>query len=865
MSRYNPKTNEPKWQAHWAKHKRFEVAEDPTKPKYYVLEMFPYPSGNLHMGHVRNYTLGDVFARFKRAQGFNVLHPMGWDAFGLPAENAAMQSGISPTSWTIQNIESMRAQLDVLGIGVDWSRAFETCSPDYYGKQQALFLDFLDAGLVERREASVNWDPVDQTVLANEQVEDGRGWRSGALVEKRKLSQWFLKITDFAEDLLAGLSELDGWPDRVKKMQENWIGRSEGMRVTFALEGEGLSKQNQELEVYTTRADTLYGASFCAIAADHDLAAELAHRNPELQSFIEECQRLGTSEAALETAEKKGFDTGVRAKHPLIDGASVPVFVANFILMDYGTGAVFGCPAHDQRDLDFARKYDLNVTPVVAPEGESSETFEIDDEAYVGPGRMINSDFLNDLSVEEAKVRVAERLESSGQGERAVSFRLRDWLVSRQRYWGCPIPVVHCERCGIVPVPRSELPVELPTDVIVDGAGNPLDRHPTWKHVSCPTCGKEARRETDTFDTFVDSSWYFSRYCSPNADVPVDADAASYWLPVDKYIGGIEHAILHLLYARFMARAMERTGHLHLKEPIKGLYTQGMVCHETYRGEDGTWYGPDEVEVIEGPAEGQGAVRTAKLREGGDPVTVGRSIRMSKSKKNGVSPNEIILQYGADTARWFVLSDSPPDRDLDWSADGIDGAWRFTQRLWRMVEAFAERQSAFHGEDDDEAVHALRSEIHRAIDGVGRDIEAFAFNRAVAKIYTLASTMSDFQASGPKGGAALQEGFEALVLLSAPMMPHLAEELWQMLGHAEDLTQTAWPIADAALLVSETISIAVQVNGKVRSVLDVAPDLSSEALEALALDEAGVVAALAGKNVRKVIVVPGRIVNVVAG
>ncbi|MEP2815745.1 MAG: leucine--tRNA ligase, partial [Alphaproteobacteria bacterium] len=671
MARYNVKENEQKWQAAWDDKGCFQVREDNDRPKYYVLEMFPYPSGRIHMGHVRNYTLGDVVARYKKARGFNVLHPMGWDAFGLPAENAAIENKVPPAQWTRENIATMRRQLKTMGLSYDWDRELATCEPGYYRHEQKMFLDFLANGLVYRKESWVNWDPVENTVLANEQVIDGRGWRSGALVEKRQLSQWFLKITDYAEELLKGIETLDRWPDRVRLMQENWIGRSEGAHVRFQFDG-----RDGQLDIYTTRPDTLFGASFCAVAANHPLAQELARGNPDLADFVAECNRLGTSEAAIETAEKMGFDTGVKVLHPFIDGHTLPVYVANFVLMDYGTGAIFGCPAHDQRDLDFARKYGLPVLPVVAPKGTDATAVTVGDEAFTDDGLLINSDFLDGLAVPDAKSKIIDRLEDMGIGTRAVNYRLRDWGVSRQRYWGCPIPIIHCGDCGIVPVPETDLPVELPADVDFSETGNPLARHPSWKHVACPTCGKPAERETDTFDTFFESSWYFARFCNPASDAPLDRAAVDYWLPVDQYIGGIEHAVLHLLYSRFFTRALKKCGYLSVEEPFAGLLTQGMVCHQTFKDAAGKWLLPSQV-VFDGDA--------AKHAETGQPVTLGRSEKMSKSKKNVVDPEAIIGAYGADTARLFMLSDSPPDRDLEWTDAGVDGAWRYLNRLWRLV------------------------------------------------------------------------------------------------------------------------------------------------------------------------------------
>ena len=854
MSRYSPQDIETKWQAAWAARGIFAASEDRAKPKYYVLEMFPYPSGRIHMGHVRNYTLGDVVARYKRARGFNVLHPMGWDAFGLPAENAARDQKVHPAKWTYDNIATMRGELQRMGLSLDWKREIATCHPGYYRHQQKLFLDFLKAGLVYRREASVNWDPVDHTVLANEQVIDGRGWRSGAVVEKRKLAQWFLKITAYADDLLKALGALDRWPERVVLMQTNWIGRSEGLRFTFDLEG-----RSDKIEVYTTRPDTLFGASFVAISPEHPLAGKLAAADPKARAFIDECKRLGTTEAAIETAEKQGYDTGLRARHPFVSGKTLPVYIANFILMEYGTGAIFGCPAHDQRDLDFARKYRLPVLPVVLPKGQDASAFVVGAEASTEEdGKLFNSDFLNGLDVPAAKAEVARRMAADGRGQATVNFRLRDWLVSRQRYWGCPIPVIHCDACGIVPVPDEDLPVRLPDDVSFDQPGNPLDRHPTWQHAPCPRCAKPARRETDTFDTFVDSSWYFARFCTPRSTSAVEKDALDYWLPVDQYIGGVEHAILHLLYSRFFTRAMSKTGHAGLDEPFAGLFTQGMVCHESYRSSDGRWLYPEEIERRDGGA----VVEIAT----GKQVTVGRREVMSKSKKNVVAPGAIIDQFGADVARWFMLSDSPPERDLEWSEAGVDGAWRFCQRLYRMVDGAqgglppygAPAPAAFA-----EPATALRRAVHKAIAGVTEDVEKLHFNRAVARIYELANAVSGFKAETPADAWVLREGLETLARLIGPMMPHLAEELWSKLGAKELIAATPWPEADPALARDDVVVIAVQVMGKLRGTVEVARGTADEAVKTAALALPNVVRAVDGKPIRKVVVVRDKIVNVV--
>ncbi len=853
MSRYNFKECEAKWQRIWDERDCFRAVEDPDRPKYYVLEMFPYPSGRIHMGHVRNYTLGDVVARYKRARGFNVLHPMGWDAFGMPAENAAMKAGVHPAKWTYENIDHMREQLRGMGLSLDWSREFATCSPDYYRHEQKMFLDFYAAGLVDRRESWVNWDPVDRTVLANEQVIDGRGWRSGAPVERRKLPQWVFRITAFADELLEALETLDRWPAKVRLMQENWIGRSEGARIFFDFVG-----RDGRLEVFTTRHDTIFGASFCALSPDHPLALELAGKNPELAAFIEECRRLGTSEAVIEAAEKKGMDTGLRVRHPFVEGRELPVYVANFVLMDYGTGAIFGCPAHDQRDLDFARKYGLPVLPVVIPRDADPATFVIEDKAYLGDGVLGNSDFLDGLDVAAAKAAVAERLAAEGKGERTVTYRLRDWGVSRQRYWGCPIPMIHCPSCGVVPVPEDDLPVTLPEDIDFRSPGNPLDRHPTWKHVACPRCGGAAERETDTFDTFVESSWYFARFCSPRAEGPVDRAAVDYWLPVDQYIGGIEHAVLHLLYSRFFTRAMRRCGYLDIDEPFAGLFTQGMICHETYQAADGSWLSPDEVERRE-----DGTVVAIAT---GEPVRVGRSEKMSKSRRNTIDPGAIIEAYGADTARWFMLSDSPPDRDMEWTEAGIEGAWRFVNRLWRLIAGGAATLpppgTPRPAELSAAAETALRA-IHKTIAAVTADLEKFGFNRAVARIHELANVLGGISGDGPGEAWVLREGFDVLVRLINPMMPHLAEELWQRLGHGTLLVDEAWPAADPVLALDETVTVAVQVNGKLRGTVELPRDAGRDDAEEAALSLPAVERAVAARPVRKIIVVPNRVINVV--
>jgi leucyl-tRNA synthetase len=843
-ARFNPLEADAHWQKVWEERGTFHASDTSGKPKAYILEMFPYPSGRIHMGHVRNYTMGDVLARFRRMNGFEVLHPMGWDAFGMPAENAAMEKKVHPGEWTWANIDTMRAQLKRIGFALDWSRELATCDPRYYGHEQALFLDLYEAGLVYRKQSEVNWDPVDMTVLANEQVIDGRGWRSGALVERRKLSQWFLKITDFADELLDGLGELEQWPEKVRLMQENWIGKSQGLRFRFDLTQP--AGEHTGFEVFTTRPDTIFGASFAAISPDHPIAQAVAERGPEAAAFIEECKRGGTTAAELETQEKKGFDTGLRVRHPLDASWELPLFIANFVLMDYGTGAIFGCPAHDQRDLDFARKYGLAVTRVVAPSPEEAAD-PVGDEAYTGPGRLVNSRFLDGLSAQDGIREVIARAEADGWGEGTTVWRLRDWGVSRQRYWGTPIPVIHCDACGAVPVPREQLPVVLPDDVSFDIPGNPLDRHPSWNKADCPSCGAAARRETDTLDTFVDSSWYFIRFASQPADAPFDRAVAESWLPVDQYIGGVEHAILHLLYARFWTRALSRIGRLDVAEPFQGLFTQGMVTHETYKAPDGRWLSPDEVETRDG----------ALLTASGEPVETGRVEKMSKSKRNTVDPEPIVDQYGADAVRWFMLSDSPPERDLPWSEAGIEGSWRFVQRLWRLSSevAGASHSTWLGGDAEDKP---LSRKLHQTLAAVAANIEALAFNKAVANIYELANAIEKAAPSPTRAQA-----IETLVLLVAPMVPHLAETAWAAMGREGLVADAAWPEVDPALLVEDEVTIAVQVNGKLRDTLTAAKGAAKDDLEALALASDKVQRVLEGKAPRKVIVVPDRLVNIV--
>ncbi len=837
VERFNPHVADARWQKIWEERSSFVADDHSSKPRAYVLEMFPYPSGRIHIGHVRNYTMGDVLARYKRMTGHEVLHPMGWDAFGMPAENAAMEKNVHPGGWTRDNIANMKAQLKRLGFAIDWTRELATCEPEYYGHEQALFLKLYAAGLVYRKESAVNWDPVDMTVLANEQVIDGKGWRSGAPVERRKLSQWFLKITDFAEDLLAGLGTLDQWPDKVRLMQENWIGRSQGLKCTFRFPG-----GSDGIDVFTTRPDTMFGASFVAIAADHPVAQKLAANAPDLQAFIEECRKGGTTAADIETAEKRGFNTGLSVEHPLDASWHLPVYVANFVLMDYGTGAVFGCPAHDQRDLDFARKYHLPVTRVVA-DGDETDSAFAGDVAFTGPGMIVNSHWMNGMTIDQAKADVIARAQAEGWGEGQTQYRLRDWGVSRQRYWGTPIPIIHCQACGAVPVPDNQLPVTLPEDVSFDIPGNPLDRHPTWSKVDCPKCNQPARRETDTLDTFVDSSWYFIRFASQPTDKPFDRAVAEKWLPVDQYIGGVEHAILHLLYARFWTRALNHIGLIDVKEPFASLFTQGMVTHQTYQDANGTWLSPDQVRR-------EGDIWT--IIDSGAPAVAGRIEKMSKSKKNVVDPDDIVDQYGADAVRWFMLSDSPPERDLEWSEAGIEGCWRFVQRLWRLTA----QVSGAQGTDK-----ALDRKTHQVIAGVGADIEALAFNKAVAKIYDLANAIEKAAPSASRDSA-----IRNILLLSAPMVPHLAEEAWTVLGTNNGgrlIADAAWPAVDPALLEEDEVTIAIQVKGKLRDTLTVAKGLPQSEIEALALASQKVQHAMEGADIKKIIVVPDRLVNIV--
>ena len=857
MARYNPKDSEPRWRAAWADANAFSAsnAED-GRPRYYVLEMFPYPSGAIHMGHVRNYALGDVVARYKRARGFNVLHPMGWDAFGMPAENAAMERGVHPKGWTYDNIANMRAELKRLGLSIDWSREIATCDPAYYGQQQRWFLKLLERGLVYRKEGVVNWDPVDNTVLANEQVIDGRGWRSGAVVEKRKLTQWFLRITDYADALIEGLKTLDRWPEKVRLMQENWIGRSQGLRFRFQFAAPAPHGFEDGLECYTTRPDTLFGAAFVGISPGHPLAERIAAADPKAAAFIAECARGGTSEADIEAAPKLGFDTGIEVEHPFIDGQRLRVWIANFILMDYGTGAIFGCPAHDQRDLDFARKYALPVRPVVLPPGADPEGFQVGAEAYTGPGKLFNSQFLDGLDIEAAKAAAIGRIEEMGLGQGATVYRLRDWGVSRQRYWGCPIPVIHCDRCGVVPAPDDQLPVVLPEDVSFDRPGNPLLRHPTWRHVKCPSCGGQAERETDTLDTFVDSSWYFARFTAPDAAQPIDKAAADAWMPVDQYVGGIEHAVLHLLYSRFITRALKDEGMLSVEEPFAGLFTQGMVTHETYKVmADGRWVSPGEIEARDGKM-----VETST----GLQVEVGGVEKMSKSKKNVVAPEEIFDAYGVDAARLFVMSDSPPERDVQWTTGGVEGAWRFVHRVWNEFDGQPEGPVAPAAADEE--AKALLQATHRLIKSVTESIEGFRFNSGIARLYEFLNVLKAYPAAkaSPAVLAARAEALGVLARLIAPFTPHLAEEGWTRIGGRGLVVAAPWPDYDPALAAENELVLPIQVNGKRRGEIRAPAGAAEADVQAIALGDADVQRHLEGLTVRKVIVIKDRIVNIVA-
>ncbi|MAS86676.1 MAG: leucine--tRNA ligase [Micavibrio sp.] len=844
-TRYNIKESEAKWRKAWVDQKCFEVKENADKEAYYVLAMLPYPSGRIHVGHVRNYSLSDVIARYRKAQGYNVLNPMGWDAFGLPAENAALERGAHPADWTYKNAAEMKEQLMSMGFAFDWSREIATCHPGYYKHEQKMFLDFLKNDLAYKKESTVNWDPVDNCVLANEQVVDGKGWRSGAPVEKRKLNQWFLKITDFAEDLLSGIKSLEGWPEKVRIMQENWIGKSQGLQFKWQVKG-----SDTEIDVYTTRPDTFFGASFIALAPDHPIAQKLASNKDGFDAFVKKANQMGTSEVDIEKAEKLGFDTGYKATHPLLPNKELPIYVANFILMDYGTGAIYGVPAHDQRDYDFAVKYNLPIQQVVETGEEIPSSSD---------GTIINSDFLNGLSVKDAKAEMIKRVEALGTGFGVTKYRLRDWGVSRQRYWGCPVPIIYCDDCGTVPVPENQLPVELPLDVTFDKPGNPLDHHPTWKQTTCPSCGKAATRETDTFDTFFESSWYQFRYCDPrNEKIGFEKAKSDYWAPIDQYIGGVEHAVLHLLYARFFTRALNKCGYTDIKEPFTALYTQGMVNHATYKDEAGNWLYPKDVMQSHNGA-------WVKVSDQ-SPVTQGRVIKMSKSKRNTIDPQDILDTYGSDAARLFILSDSPPDRDLEWTEAGLEGAWRYINRLYRMVVE-ANINISDHVSADPEDIKSIdkemRSLTHQTIKAVGDDIEKFHMNKAVARIREFSNKIEE--ELDDLTPWVLSEAVERLIQLLAPFTPHLAEELWHSIGHLTLLADQPWPKYEETLFETGEVTIAVQVNGKMRATITYPKDADKATIEKIALSAENVIRFTEGQQIRKVIVIPDRIVNVVVG
>jgi leucyl-tRNA synthetase len=902
---YQPQAVETAAQAYWRDQRAYEVKEDTSRPKFYCLSMLPYPSGALHMGHVRNYTIGDVISRYQRMQGKNVLQPMGWDAFGLPAENAAIKNKTAPAKWTYQNIEHMRGQLQRMGFAYDWTREFATCRPDYYRWEQLMFTRLMKKGMAYRKNAVVNWDPVDQTVLANEQVVDGRGWRSGALVEKREIPQWFLKITDYAQELLDGLDTLPGWPDAVKTMQRNWIGRSEGLEIHFAVEGE-----SEPLTVFTTRPDTLMGVTFVSIAGEHPLAVKAAQDNPKLAAFLGELKHGGVSEAELETQEKRGMDTGIEAIHPLT-GEKIPVFVANFVLMGYGTGAVMAVPGHDQRDWEFAKKYSLPIKMVVvdravldavaeinhdlargvgadpiraALSGGSVDVYEAssavemieafersiqEDSAFTDRGYLVNSGEFDGMDYEQVFEAMAARFEREGTGMRRVNWRLRDWGVSRQRYWGCPIPVIYCPTCDAVPVPEDQLPVVLPEDVAFSGVQSPIKADPEWRKTTCPQCGGPAERETDTFDTFMESSWYYARYTSPGAKDQVDG-RANYWLPVDQYIGGIEHAILHLLYFRFYHKLMRDAGLVHSDEPATNLLCQGMVIAETFYRDnaDGSkdWINPADVEI---ERDDKARVIGVRSKTDGQPVNIGGTEKMSKSKNNGIDPQAMVDKYGADTVRLFSMFAAPPEQSLEWSEAGVEGMARFLRRFWREVTTHAAQPD--HPVVDpatlDAGQKALRRHVHETIQKVSDDLgRRHSFNTAIAALMELLNALNKFNDMSDQGRAVRHEALEVMVLLLNPVVPHVSHTLWQVLGHPQSvLEDQPWPQTDAAALVRDSLTLAVQVNGKLRGTIEVAANASKEEAEALARAHPQVVAFLEGQTVRKVIVVPGKIVNIVAG
>ena len=854
---YDAKSIEKQWQDKWHKENVYQTSENSDKKNYYVLEMFPYPSGKIHMGHVRVYTLGDVLARYKRATGHNVLHPMGWDAFGMPAENAAFENKTHPAIWTKLNIDNMRSQLKAMGLSYDWKLEFSTCDPLYIECQQKIFLDFLKNNLAYRKDAWANWDPIDHTVLSNEQVIDGKGWRSGAKVERKKLPQWFFKITEFADDLVDSLDKLDNWSNQVKVMQRNWIGRSEGLKLKFKISENSISSKKIDfIEVYTTRPDTIFGASFVAIAPDHPLSKGLANNNKDLQKFITECNQIGTSEEALEKAEKKGFNTQIKVSHPFVEGEYLPVYIANFVLMSYGTGAIYGVPAHDQRDLDFANKLGLPIKRVV--ESKNIEENQITNIAYTGNGNIINSKFLDGMDIIEAKNHIIKISEDNNIGESSKQFRLHDWCASRQRYWGCPVPIILCDDCGIVPVPNSELPVLLPEDVTFEKPGNPLDYHEKWNTVDCPKCGKSAKRETQTFDTFVDSSWYALRYPSPKSKDPIDKEQMIRWSPPDQYVGGIEHAILHLLYSRFFNRALKETNYVDFDEPFKGLFCQGMVCHRTYKGPDG-WVEPENIIFKDNKA-----FQKSDMQE----VEIGRSEKMSKSKKNIVDPMSIINTYGADTARLFMMSDSPPERDLDWSINGVDGCWKYLKKIWAHLHNYS-----FNEENlkvlikANEKENNVRREVHLCIKATTESIDTFRYNSAVASIRKLSNILLSYKTNSGEEiiEQIILEGWKSFIIMMSPITPHISAELWQVIDKNSSLLNQKWPIINKNLLNDKKLVIAVQINGKLKNTIEIEQEDASDKIlqkeKALALNN--IKNAIINKDPKKIIVIPGKVINIV--
>ena len=850
-SKYNPRVIEQKWQKIWQEQNSFQSSVKADKEKFYILEMFPYPSGKIHMGHVRNYTLGDVLARYKRAQGFNVMHPMGWDAFGLPAENAAIENNTSPKKWTYENISTMRDQLKSMGLSIDWEREFATCDRSYYHQQQKLFLKFFRDELVYKKESLVNWDPVENTVLANEQVIDGKGWRSGADVEQKKLSQWFFKITAYGDKLLDSLESMQNWPEKVKAMQKNWIGKSFGCEVDFEIVSDHQEFKQEKIKIFTTRPDTIFGATFCALSPFHPLVDKLVDKDKSLKEKIIHMRSQKISEEAISKNEKEGVDTKLFIKHPFIKGKLLPVYIANFILMDYGSGAIYGCPAHDQRDFDFASKYNLEIIPVIKAFDNSEFEFK---EAYEGNGLLINSQFLDGLEIEEAKNLVIEKLEKMKAGKKTINYRLRDWGVSRQRYWGCPIPIMYREDGEIIEVPESELPLELPEDVDLTIPGNPLDNHPTWKFTKCPLTGMSATRETDTLDTFVDSAWYFLRFCSPNSSEPFDKDEIDYWMPVDQYVGGVEHAILHLLYSRFFTKALRIDK---VEEPFDSLFTQGMVCHNTYQNETGSWVYPDDVQMKNSNLI---QISTKEL------VKEGPIESMSKSKKNVVDPESIIKSYGADAARWFMLSDSPPEKDINWSDSGIKGAWKICQKISNIIyenQSLIKNSKSIENEEMSENANDLHKIVHYSLNGITKSINKFQMNVAIAKIYEMVNSISKFKIIQESDKSALSDSLKILIRVIEPMIPHLAEECWSITGGKGLLSKQPWPSVESKFLINEEVTIVVQINGKRRGEMKVEKDLNKDLVlkKIDSIDSVRDILAK-GKIVREVFV-PNKIINIV--